>query len=332
MGDEKYMRRAIDLARRAELQSVSPNPRVGAVLVCGERVIGEGYHQRVGEGHAEVNCLAFVAPEDLDKIPESTLYVTLEPCSHVGRTPSCARMLISRGIRRVVIGCLDPNPLVSGRGVTLLQEAGVEVETGCLERECRDVARVFLTNQELGRPYIILKWAESADGFLDRKRESADEEPVHFSTPHTRMLVHRLRSQCSGIVVGQRTMELDRPSLTNRYWPLSPYTPKRFLLTSSDQVESGWEVLHDVSPESLSYLLMEGVTSLLIEGGGATLRVFLEADLWDEIYREVAPEVTLSTGVAAPDVSTLTPAEVLERDRHRLHHYTHRERVVGEKN
>lgn len=324
MDDEKYMRRAIDLARRAELQAVSPNPRVGAVLVCGDRVIGEGYHRLVGEGHAEVNCLASVAPEDLAKIPESTLYVTLEPCSHVGRTPSCARRLISEGIGRVVVGCLDPNPLVSGRGVTLLEEAGVEVETGCLEGECREVARVFLTNQELGRPYIILKWAESADGFLDRRRESAEESPVHFSTPHTRMLVHRLRSSVSGIVVGRRTLDLDRPSLTNRYWPLSPYTPKRFLLTSSDQAPEGWELLRDVSQESLSYLLMEGVTSLLVEGGSATLRAFLDAGLWDEIYCEVAPDVTLGNGVAAPSVEGPEPDQVLRRDGHLLLHYRRR--------
>ena len=156
------MWRAIDLARRAELQAVCPNPRVGAVLVWQDRVIGEGYHRKCGEGHAEVNCLASVAPVDVPKIPDSTLYVTLEPCSHQGRTPSCARMLISRGIRRVVVGCLDPNPLVSGRGISLLRQSGIEVSAGCLEEECRQVARVFLTNQEQGRPYIILKWAESA--------------------------------------------------------------------------------------------------------------------------------------------------------------------------
>lgn len=322
MGEEKYMRRAIDLARRAELQAVSPNPRVGAVLVHHDRVIGEGYHRRVGEGHAEVNCLASVAPEDLAKIPESTLYVTLEPCSHVGRTPSCARRLISEGIGRVVVGCLDPNPLVSGRGITLLRDAGVEVETGCLEGECREVARVFLANQEQGRPYIILKWAESADGFLDRRRESAEEAPVHFSTPHTRMLIHRLRSSVSGIVVGRHTLELDRPSLTNRYWPLSPYSPKRFLLTSEEiDLQLDWEILRDVSPESLSYLLMEGVTSLLVEGGSSTLQAFLDAGLWDEIYREVAPEVTLGDGVPAPSVDGLEPSQVLRRDGHLLLHY-----------
>ena len=321
--DERYMWRAIDLARRAELQAVCPNPRVGAVLVWQDRVIGEGYHQRCGEGHAEVNCLASVAPEDESKIPDSTLYVTLEPCSHQGRTPSCARMLISRGIRRVVVGCLDPNPLVSGRGISLLRQSGVEVSAGCLEEQCRQVARVFLTNQEQGRPYIILKWAESADHFLDRLRQSSEERPVTFSTPHTRMLVHRLRSCCSGIVVGRRTLELDRPSLTNRYWPLSPYSPKRFLLSSQEvDLDSGWELLRSVSPESMSYLLMENVTSLLVEGGAETLREFLEADLWDEIYVEQVPDVTLSEGVKTPSLEALTPDLILLRDRHLLYHYT----------
>ena len=322
MSDERYMWRAIDLARRAELQAVCPNPRVGAVLVWQDRVIGEGYHQRCGEGHAEVNCLGSVAPEDESKIPDSTLYVTLEPCSHQGRTPSCARMLISRGIRRVVVGCLDPNPLVSGRGISLLRQSGIEVSTGCLEEQCRQVARVFLTNQEQGRPYIILKRAESADHFLDRLRQSPEERPVAFSTPHTRMLVHRLRSCCSGIVVGRRTLELDRPSLTNRYWPLSPYSPKRFLLSSQEvDLDPGWELLRSVSPESMSYLLMESVTSLLVEGGAETLRAFLEADLWDEIYVEQVPDVTLGEGVKAPSLDALTPDQELVRDGHHLYRY-----------
>lgn len=314
------MRRAIDLARRAELQSVSPNPRVGAVLVCEGRVIGEGYHRRAGEGHAEVNCLASVAPEDRPLIPSATLYVTLEPCSHQGRTPSCARMLIARGVPRVVVGCLDPNPLVSGRGVTLLREAGAEVETGRLEEECRDVARIFLTNQEQQRPYIILKWAESGDHFLDRRRESAATAPVRFSTPHTRRLIHRLRSSVSAIVVGRRTLELDRPLLTNRCWPLSPYSPKRFVLTRGTAPE-GRTALPDVSPESMSYLLTEGITSLLVEGGRATLDAFLTAGLWDEILCEAAPEVRLGEGVPAPSLDGLTPAEEQLRDGHRLLRY-----------
>ena len=293
------------------------------MLVWQDRVIGEGYHRKCGEGHAEVNCLDSVAPEDEPKIPDSTLYVTLEPCSHQGRTPSCARMLIARGIRRVVVGCLDPNPLVSGRGISLLRQSGIEVSAGCLEEQCRQVARVFLTNQEQGRPYIILKWAESEDHFLDRNRQSPEERPVAFSTPHTRMLVHRLRSCCSGIVVGRRTLELDKPSLTNRYWPLSPYSPKRFLLTSdASEPLPGWEILRDVSQESMSYLLMESVTSLLVEGGAETLRAFLEADLWDEIYVERVPDVTLGEGVRAPSLDALTPDRLLLRDRHRLCHYT----------
>jgi diaminohydroxyphosphoribosylaminopyrimidine deaminase/5-amino-6-(5-phosphoribosylamino)uracil reductase len=324
--DDIYMQRAIDVARHAELQSVCPNPRVGAVLVHEGRVIGEGCHRRVGEGHAEVNCLASVRPEDEPLIPDSTLYVTLEPCSHQGRTPSCARMLLSKGVRRVVVGCLDPNPLVSGRGVSLLKAGGVEVEVGCLEQECRDLARIFLANQELGRPYIILKWAESADGFIDRRRTDADTPPVLLSTPHTRMLVHRLRSACSGIVVGRRTLELDRPSLTNRYWPLSPYSPKRFVLTGDDLfLDEGWEQLRDVSPESMSYLLLENVTSLLVEGGAATLRSFLEADLWDEIRREVAPERTLVDGIAAPDVRDFTLVSIDRRDGHLLYRYKRRD-------
>lgn len=323
MSDEGYMWRAIDLARRVEPQAVSPNPLVGAVLVSGDRIIGEGYHRRVGEGHAEVNCLASVRPEDRPLVAASTLYVTLEPCSHQGRTPSCARLLVREGIRRVVIGSPDPNPLVSGRGIALLREAGVEVVTGCLEGSCRHLARIFLTNQEQGRPYIILKWAETGNGFLDRKRRSPEESPLQLSTPHTRMLVHRLRSRCSAILIGRRTMELDRPSLTNRYWPLSSYSPKRLVLSTGEAAlpDDGWGLLREVTPESLSRLLREGMTSLLVEGGAMTLAAFLEAGLWDEIRREVAPEIILAEGITAPSLAGLTPHTTDRRDGHLLYSY-----------
>lgn len=313
MMDEKYMHRAIDLALRAETHSISPNPRVGAVLVHGDRVIGEGYHVRVGEGHAEVNCLASVREEHLHLIPESTMYVTLEPCAHEGRTPSCARRLVRERVKRVVVGTLDPFPLVSGMGIEILREGGVEVIAPFMEKECRELAGVFLVGQRLHRPYITLKWAETADGFIDRIRTSPEEMPLHLSSPFTRLLVHRERSMNMGILVGRRTYELDRPQLTNRLWTLSPATPRPFLLSSvrPDKMREGWGYVRGVCCAEMERLLVEeGITSLLVEGGADTLRAFMEEGLWDEIRREVAP-IRIREGVSAPRI----PDDAEERSR-----------------
>lgn len=294
------MWRAIDLAYRAESREVAPNPRVGAVLVSGGRVIGEGYHHRVGGRHAEVCCLESVATEDRGLIPGSTLYVTLEPCAHQGRTPSCARQLVAEQVGKVVIGTLDPNPLVAGKGVQILQEAGIATEVGCLRQACEELAKVFLTNQRYHRPYILLKWAESADGYLDAIRTSPDTSPAALSTPYTQLLMHRLRSSYAAILVGRRTLELDRPSLSNRLWIPSPYSPTRLLLSRRGDAPEGWTLLREVSPQALSELYeVFGITSLMVEGGADVLGAFLETDLWDEARVESAPAL-LEAGVPAP--------------------------------
>ncbi|MDE6556831.1 MAG: bifunctional diaminohydroxyphosphoribosylaminopyrimidine deaminase/5-amino-6-(5-phosphoribosylamino)uracil reductase RibD, partial [Duncaniella sp.] len=185
-----FMQRALELAKNGALDA-SPNPMVGAVIVdAGGKIIGEGWHRRCGEGHAEVNAIASVADESLLK--DSTIYVTLEPCSHYGKTPPCADLIISKGIPRVVVGCLDPFPEVSGRGIARLREAGIEVVTGVLEEECRKLNEKFITAHTLQRPFITLKWAESADGYLDAR----------ISTPFTRMLAHKLRATSDAILVG----------------------------------------------------------------------------------------------------------------------------------
>lgn len=297
-----YMHRAIDLALRAEAARITPNPRVGAVLVYGDRVIGEGYHQKAGEGHAEVNCFRSIKPEDRPLIPESTLYVTLEPCAHEGRTPSCAGMLAREGVGRVVTGTLDPNPLVSGKGVAILREAGIPVTVGFMEEECRRLAKVFLTGQEKHRPFVLLKWAESLDGFIDGERP--DSEPaIRLSSPFTSLLVHRLRSGYSGILVGRHTLEKDRPRLDNRLWRPSSFSPKRILLTHGD-VPGGWFGLGAVSMDALRRLYEdEGITSLLVEGGRETLQSFIDRDLWDEIRVETAPFL-LHYGLHAPCLPT----------------------------
>ena len=309
----KYMYRAIDLALRAEGRCISPNPIVGAVLVYGDRVIGEGYHQKAGEGHAEVNCFRSIKPADRTLIPQSTLYVTLEPCAHEGRTPSCAKMLAREKVGRVIVGALDPNPLVSGEGIRILRQAGIPVTVGFMETECRELAKVFLTGQEKDRPFVLLKWAQSLDGFIDTDR-TPSEPAARLSTPFTSRLVHRLRSQYAGILVGRHTFELDRPRLDNRLWPLSPYSPKRILLTHGE-VPEGWISLREVSAEALRQLRdEEGIDSLIVEGGRETLRSFIDRGLWDEIRVETAP-FTLCKGIPAPDLpedAFLTERETID--------------------
>ena len=313
------MARCLQLARRGEL-TTSPNPMVGAVIVHDGRIIGEGWHRCYGGPHAEVNAVRSVRPEDEHLLPHSTIYVSLEPCSHWGKTPPCAELLVEKSFRRVVVGCLDPNEKVAGRGIRRLQEAGIEVVVGVLEAECRWLNRKFMTFHSLHRPYITLKWAESADGFIDRQRESAnDGEPVHFSSPWTQMLVHRLRATHEAILVGRRTWELDRPSLTTRLWPGK--SPKKLVLTTKlkdDElgIRDG-QVLPKLIPDlsALSALatvqpsenphtpILSPIQSILVEGGAQTLQSFIDADLWDETYIE-RTDIVLGDGIKAPKMKT----------------------------
>lgn len=213
MEEEKYMRRCIELAGNG-LCNVAPNPMVGAVIVCDGRIIGEGYHIRCGEAHAEVNAIRSVKDESLLK--RSTIYVSLEPCSHYGKTPPCADLIIEKQIPRIVVGCQDPFSQVAGRGIQKLRDAGREVIVGVLEDECKHLIRRFITFNTLQRPFIILKWAESADRFIDIER--ADGKPVVLSSPLTAMLVHKKRAEADAIMVGRKTALLDNPSLTVRNW------------------------------------------------------------------------------------------------------------------
>ena len=211
----QYMRRCLQLAACGRGR-VSPNPMVGAVIVCDGKIVGEGYHRQFGGPHAEVNAVASM--RDPECLSRSTLYVSLEPCSHYGKTPPCSRLIIEKKIPRVVVGCLDPFPSVSGRGVAMLREAGVEVVTGVLEAECRALNAAFMTAHERQRPYVVLKWAQSRDGFIDRRRRP-EEAPCRFSDAQTSLFVHRLRAGCDAILVGARTAWLDNPTLTLRLWP-----------------------------------------------------------------------------------------------------------------
>lgn len=288
--DEKYMRRALQLAR-AGREYAAPNPMVGAVLVADGVIIGEGYHRRCGGPHAEVNAIRMAQKTDSRKIPSSTIYVTLEPCAHYGKTPPCAQLIIDSAIPRAVVGCRDPFAKVDGLGIKMLQDAGIEVVVGVLEKECMALNRRFMTYHSQHRPFVTLKWAQSRDGYIDRLREVGDgQQPCIFSSAQTQQICHRRRAEHDAILVGWRTNELDSPSLTTRLWPGK--NPLKVVV----QRQSPQEVLDD--------LFERGVQSLLVEGGAKTLQSFIDAGLWDEAYIEVA-DWSLHEGVKAPKMPNL---------------------------
>lgn len=296
--EEIYMRRCIELARKGEA-GAAPNPMVGAVIVCDGRIIGEGFHIRCGGPHAEVNAINSVRAEDKALLKDSTIYVSLEPCSHYGKTPPCAELIIRTGIPRVVVGCEDPFAKVHGSGIRMLREAGVEVVVGVLEKECRHLNRRFITFHEKHRPYITLKWAQSRDGYIDAWRESADDgAPARLSTAHSQVAVHHLRARHDAILVGHRTFLLDRPQLTVRTW-----TPKELLRVvlgraAEGELPAGWQAYADVET-LLTSLYRQGIQSLLVEGGLRTLQTFIDQGLWDEAQAELS-ECVLGSGVPAP--------------------------------
>ena len=287
--DEKYMRRCLQLAANG-IQGARPNPMVGAVIVlplplegAGGRLIGEGYHVRCGQGHAEVNAFASVKPEDELLLKDATIYVSLEPCSHYGKTPPCADLIIKKGVRRVVVGTIDPFAEVRGRGIKKLQDAGIEVTVGVLEKECQWLNRRFFTYHSKHRPYIILKWAQTANGFIDDHGKA-----LQISNEQTQMLSHQLRAEEDAILVGHTTDVREHPQLTVRHWH-GP-NPKRVVLTHQRPLS---QLIDD--------LYQQGVQSLIVEGGRQTHESFLAAGLWDEIRVETGA-ITVSDGTRAPQV------------------------------
>ena len=280
--DEKYMWRCLQLAANG-IQGARPNPMVGAVLVANNRIIGEGYHVRCGEGHAEVNAFASVSREDESLLKDATIYVSLEPCAHYGKTPPCAELIIRKGVKRVVVGCIDPFAKVQGRGVQMIREAGIEVTVGVLEQECQWLNRRFFTYHSKHRPYIILKWAQTANGFIDDHFQ-----PLQISNEQTQMLSHQLRAEEDAILVGHTTDVREHPQLTVRHWH-GP-NPKRIVLTHQRPL-----------PQLIDDLYQQGIQSLIVEGGRQTHDSFLAAGLWDEIRVETSP-ITVSDGTRAPQL------------------------------
>jgi diaminohydroxyphosphoribosylaminopyrimidine deaminase / 5-amino-6-(5-phosphoribosylamino)uracil reductase len=321
--DELYMRRCLQLAQQAEGQT-APNPMVGAVLVHNGMIIGEGYHHRCGLPHAEVNAIASVKNPEL--LPQSTLYVSLEPCSHYGKTPPCAKLIIEKRIPRVVVGMGDPNEKVNGRGIAMLSEAGVEVIEHVLEPECRWLNRRFITFHTKKRPFILLKWAQTADGFIDKIRDDASTPPLRISNEVTKTLNHQIRSVESAILIGTNTALLDNPHLTSRKW--GSRNPVRMVVDRSLRIPADYRLLDDsaptvvfnakkdetignisyvrldfeqnIVPQMVDYLYQHELQSVIVEGGRQLLQSFIDLDLWDEARIETSP-VTIGDGVKAPN-------------------------------
>lgn len=328
--DEQYIQRCLQLAR-CGCGSTSPNPMVGAVIVCDGRIIGEGYHIRAGEPHAEVNAVRSVKDCDKKLLRKSTIYVSLEPCSHYGKTPPCCDLIISCGIPRVVIAATDINAQVNGAGIARMRAAGIEVVVGVLADEAYTLNRKFFTLHKYGRPHITLKWAETADGFIDKLRDSAsDEAPLAISTPESIVSMHRLRASCDAILVGSRTALLDNPSLTLRHWcgrnPLRLVIDRKNTLPATLRLFDGSvpTVVYTCNPidgkfgknveqyklldsgnelsQIMEHLAQVKINSLLVEGGAVLLNAFLDAGLWDEIRVERNPLLFIGEGVEAPKI------------------------------
>lgn len=284
--DEKYMRRCLQLAANG-IQGARPNPMVGAVIVYEDSIIGEGYHVHCGEGHAEVNAFSSVCPEDESLLKDATIYVSLEPCAHYGKTPPCAELIIKKGVKRVVVGCIDPFAKVQGKGIAMIREAGIEVTVGVLEEECRWLNRRFFTYHSKHRPYIILKWAQTANGFIDDHFK-----PLIISNEQTQMLSHKLRAEEDAILVGHTTYDREHPQLTVRHWH-GP-DPMRIVLTHDRPL-----------PQLVDDLYQHGIQSLIVEGGRQTHEAFMAAGLWDEIRVETNHALTVTEGTKTPQL----PAE-----------------------
>lgn len=321
--NETYMKHCLDMAVKG-LGQVAPNPMVGCVIVCDGEIIGEGYHEQYGQAHAEVNAINSVKDKALLK--KSTLYVNLEPCSHFGKTPPCADLIIEHKIPYVVIGSIDTNSLVSGKGIEKLAKAGIDVKVGVLEDDCKKLNKRFYTYHEKNRPYVILKWAQTADGFIDAKRnEENTSKPIQISNSDSKKLLHLWRSQEQAIIIGTNTALLDNPQLTVREvkgknplritidkWLRIPKqfnlfdktTPTLIFTSVNEPSQTNLEFIKidfekPIIPQVLEELHKRNIQSLLVEGGELLLKSFIDEGYWDSA-RVFISDKELGKGVAAP--------------------------------
>jgi diaminohydroxyphosphoribosylaminopyrimidine deaminase / 5-amino-6-(5-phosphoribosylamino)uracil reductase len=336
--EQLFMRRALELAEWGR-GDVSPNPLVGCVIVHEDRIIGEGFHREYGGPHAEVNAVNSVENQSL--LLESIVYVTLEPCAHWGKTPPCANLLVEKKIKKVVIAVTDSNPLVGGKGIEILKNAGIEVETGVLEKEARWQNRRFFTQIEKQRPYVILKWAQTQDGFV--ARENFDSKWI--SNPPSRQLVHKWRAEEDAILVGKNTAAHDNPRLDVRDWvgknPIRIVLDSNLNLTAdlnlfdrkiptmvfntiqnASKENLDWVKMPEINPQTiLKELNSRKIQSLIVEGGSQVLHQFVQSGLWDEARVFTAP-TQFGRGISAPRLNQ-NPSETLSIGTDRLDIYYH---------
>ncbi|WP_084399460.1 bifunctional diaminohydroxyphosphoribosylaminopyrimidine deaminase/5-amino-6-(5-phosphoribosylamino)uracil reductase RibD [Pseudotamlana agarivorans] len=311
--NEVYIKRCIEIAKNG-LGSTRPNPMVGCVIVHNHKIIGEGFTSPFGGNHAEVNAIHSVENKDLLK--EATIYVTLEPCSHHGKTPPCSDLIIKHQIPKVVIGCIDDNEKVAGKGITKLKDAGCHVTVGVLESLCKSHHKRFFTFHNKQRPYIILKWAESQDGFLSPEKKEV-QAPVWITNPYSRILVHKWRMEEQAILVGTNTVIEDNPSLTVRDW--TGQNPIRIAIDKNQKLSKDLAVFNNeaktlsitkdqidfskpIASQICDHLFNMEINSVIIEGGAQTLQTFIDENLWDEARVFTGP-VHLQKGTKAPRFS-----------------------------
>jgi diaminohydroxyphosphoribosylaminopyrimidine deaminase/5-amino-6-(5-phosphoribosylamino)uracil reductase len=343
------MQRCLHLAQLGEGQ-VAPNPMVGAVLVHNNIIIGEGYHQQYGEAHAEVNCIRSVKAEHQHVIAEATMYVSLEPCSHYGKTPPCADLIVANRIPRVVIGFADPFKEVSGRGIATLKAAGIEVTVGILEQECRALNKRFVHFQEQQRPYVVLKWAQTADA----KLACENYKRVAISNVYTNRLVHRWRSQHMSILVGTNTALFDDPELTTRLWPGK--NPVRLVLDKTLRLPASLKLFNglqqtivfntvmqhthpnllyyhleaktNVVPQLIKALYELKLQSVVVEGGAELLQSFITAGMWDEALVITNQERVLGKGIPAPQLQQHRLVQLQTVFSDTIHTYAHQNNTL----
>ena len=322
---EKYIRRCIELAKNG-LGTTYPNPLVGSVIVYDGKIIGEGWHKKAGEPHAEVNAIKSVKDKTLLK--KATIYVSLEPCSHFGKTPPCCNLIIENEIPNVVIGTVDPNIKVAGKGIKRLLDAGIKVTVGILEEDCYELNKRFFTFHEKKRPYIILKWAESQDGFI-APIEKSEKKPIWITNSFSRQLVHKWRSEEQAILVGTQTVIDDNPKLDVRDW--KGHNPVRIVLDQNKRIPNSSQILdnqtktivfskskttiekentifenidfkENIAIQIAQVLYKHQIQSVIIEGGSQTLQTFIDAKLWDE-SRIFIGKIDFKTGIKAPSLA-----------------------------
>ena len=333
------MRRCIELAKNG-LGTTYPNPLVGSVLVYNNLIIGEGWHYKPGKAHAEVHAItnsktncnaaeilqsnAITSHQQL--LEKACLYVSLEPCSHTGKTPPCADLIIASGIKNVIIGCVDPNPKVAGKGILKLKNAGCKVTQGVLEQQCKQLNKRFFTFQEKKRPYVFLKWAQTTEGYIAPIKKDK-KQPVWISNPYSRQQVHQLRAQEQGIVIGTTTALVDNPSLTTRQW--AGTSPTRLVIDRNLKIPKTAAIFNDKAPTIIITQVKQETTpntsiiyeyssfeknlaqqicaiaqkhnlqSIIIEGGTKTLQTFIDENIWDQAFVYTG-KISLENGIKAP--------------------------------